>query len=116
MLFGSRSARIAPQRVWPHTTTFCTPSTSTAYSTAAAVPPGSFGVGTTLPMLRTMKRSPGCVSVIRCGTTRETSAGSTEAAVPYESRGVVGFDIAGAEYDHPAKHHLQAFQLVRDNN
>jgi adenosine deaminase len=28
----------------------------------------------------------------------------------------VGFDLAGAEYDHPAKHHRDAFQLVRDNN
>src|SRR5690606_3283057 len=25
-------------------------------------------------------------------------------------------DLAGAEYDHPAKHHRAAFQLVRDNN
>ena len=29
---------------------------------------------------------------------------------------VVGFDLAGAEYDNPAKHHRAAFQLVRDNN
>ena len=34
----------------------------------------------------------------------------------YKGRGVVGFDLAGAEYDHPAKHHKAAFQLVRDNN
>src|SRR6185503_3977934 len=34
----------------------------------------------------------------------------------YKGRGVVGFDLAGAEYDHPAKHHRRAFQLVRDNN
>ena len=39
-----------------------------------------------------------------------------ELAVAYKSRGVVGFDLAGAEYDHPAKHHKAAFQLVRDNN
>jgi adenosine deaminase len=26
-------------------------------------------------------------------------------AVAYKNRGVVGFDLAGAEYDHPAKHH-----------
>ena len=37
-------------------------------------------------------------------------------AVAYKNRGVVAFDLAGAEYDHPAKHHLEAFQLVRDNN
>ena len=28
-----------------------------------------------------------------------------ELAVAYKNRGVVGFDLAGAEYDHPAKHH-----------
>ena len=39
-----------------------------------------------------------------------------ELAVAYKGRGVVGFDLAGAEYDHPAKHHRAAFQLVRDNN
>jgi adenosine deaminase len=39
-----------------------------------------------------------------------------ELAVAYKNRGVVGFDLAGAEYDHPAKHHRAAFQLVRDNN
>ena len=39
-----------------------------------------------------------------------------ELAVAYKNRGVVGFDLAGAEYDHPAKHHKGAFQLVRDNN
>ncbi len=39
-----------------------------------------------------------------------------ELAVAYKGRGVVGFDLAGAEYDHPAKHHKKAFQLVRDNN
>ena len=39
-----------------------------------------------------------------------------ELAVAYKNRGVVGFDLAGAEYDHPAKHHKAAFQLVRDNN
>ena len=38
------------------------------------------------------------------------------ARVAYKNRGVVGFDLAGAEYDHPAKHHNAAFQLVRDNN
>jgi adenosine deaminase len=36
--------------------------------------------------------------------------------VAYKGRGVVAFDLAGAEYDYPPKHHLAAFQLVRDNN
>ena len=39
-----------------------------------------------------------------------------ELAVAYKNRGVVGFDLAGAEADNPAKHHKDAFQLVRDNN
>lgn len=58
-------------------------------------------------------------SVILCGI-RNVSADSSlemaELCVAYKGRGVVGFDLAGAEYDHPAKHHRRAFQLVRDNN
>ncbi|MDB4940572.1 MAG: Adenosine deaminase [Labilithrix sp.] len=58
-------------------------------------------------------------NVILCGI-RNVSASSSlemaELAVAYKNRGVVGFDLAGAEYDHPAKHHRAAFQLVRDNN
>jgi adenosine deaminase len=57
--------------------------------------------------------------VILCGI-RNISPNSSlemaELAVAYKNRGVVGFDLAGAEYDHPAKHHKAAFQLVRDNN
>ena len=37
-------------------------------------------------------------------------------AVAYKNRGVVGFDLAGAEYDHPPKHHREAFELIRQNN
>lgn len=58
-------------------------------------------------------------NVIVCGI-RNISAQSSlemaELAVAYKNRGVVAFDLAGAEYDHPAKHHLDAFKLVRDNN
>lgn len=57
--------------------------------------------------------------VILCGIrniSAESSLEMAELAVAYKGRGVVGFDLAGAEYDHPAKHHKQAFQLVRDNN
>ena len=39
-----------------------------------------------------------------------------ELAVAYKGRGVVGFDLAGAEANFPAADHRQAFQLVRDNN
>jgi adenosine deaminase len=54
-----------------------------------------------------------------CGISNVSPASSlemAELAVAYKGRGVVGFDLAGAEYDHPAKHHRAAFQLVRDNN
>jgi adenosine deaminase len=58
-------------------------------------------------------------NVIVCGIRNispESSLEMAELAVAYKGRGVVGFDLAGAEYDHPAKHHRAAFQLVRDNN
>jgi adenosine deaminase len=58
-------------------------------------------------------------NVILCGIrniSSESSLEMAELAVAYKGRGVVGFDLAGAEYDHPAKHHRQAFQLVRSNN
>ena len=58
-------------------------------------------------------------NIIICGIRNVSAASSlemAELAVAYKNRGVVGFDLAGAEYDHPAKHHRAAFQLVRDNN
>lgn len=58
-------------------------------------------------------------NVIICGIRNispERSLEMAELAVAYKNRGVVGFDLAGAEYDHPAKHHREAFQLIRNNN
>ncbi len=58
-------------------------------------------------------------NVILCGIRNispESSLEMAQLAVAYKNRGVVGFDLAGAEYDHPAKHHLKAFKLVHDNN
>lgn len=58
-------------------------------------------------------------NLILCGIRNispETSLEMAELCVAYKNRGVVAFDLAGAEYDHPAKHHKAAFQLVRDNN
>lgn len=58
-------------------------------------------------------------NVIICGIRNISPASSLEMAqlaVAYKNRGVIAFDLAGAEYDHPAKNHLEAFQLVRDNN
>lgn len=58
-------------------------------------------------------------NVILCGIRNISPESSLEMAqlcVAYKNRGVVAFDLAGAEYDHPAKHHRESFQLVRDNN
>jgi adenosine deaminase len=58
-------------------------------------------------------------NIIVCGIrniSAEHSLEMAELAVAYKGRGVVGYDLAGAEYDNPAKHHKAAFQLVRDNN
>tara|TARA_B100000686_G_scaffold355365_1_gene473579 strand:- start:21116 stop:22159 length:1044 start_codon:yes stop_codon:yes gene_type:complete len=37
-------------------------------------------------------------------------------SVRYKNRGVVGFDLAGAEENFPAKEHREAFYLIRNNN
>lgn len=58
-------------------------------------------------------------NVIICGIRNispESSLEMARLAVAYKNRGVVAFDLAGAEYDHPAKHHRDAFQLIRNNN
>ena len=39
-----------------------------------------------------------------------------ELSVAYKNKGVVAFDLAGAEEDYPAKEHREAFQLVLKNN
>ena len=39
-----------------------------------------------------------------------------ELAVAWRSAGCVGFDLAGEEAGHPAKHHIDAFQLVKRMN
>ena len=57
--------------------------------------------------------------LILCGIRNispERSLEMAELVVAYKGRGVVGFDLAGAEYDHPAKDHYEAFSLVRRNN
>jgi adenosine deaminase len=57
--------------------------------------------------------------VIICGIRNispESSLEMARLAVAYKNRGVVGFDLAGAEYDHPPKHHREAFELIRRNN
>lgn len=46
----------------------------------------------------------------------EISLRMAEVAIAFKNRGVVGFDLAGAEVDNPAKHHREAFYLIRNNN
>ncbi|MBL4687425.1 MAG: adenosine deaminase [Nannocystaceae bacterium] len=57
--------------------------------------------------------------LILCGIRNIAPSSSLEMAelvVAYKNRGVVGFDLAGAEDDHPAKDHQESFALVRKNN
>ncbi len=57
--------------------------------------------------------------VIVCGIRNinpETSLKLAELAVAYKGKGVVGFDLAGAEANFPAKDHREAFYLIRNNN
>lgn len=57
--------------------------------------------------------------VIICGIRSISPTASlemAELAVAYKNLGVVGFDLAGAEYNYPAKAHRDAFQLILNNN
>lgn len=57
--------------------------------------------------------------IIICGIRNqspETSIKLAELAVAFKNRGVIAFDLAGAEIDHPAKRHKDAFQLILNNN
>jgi adenosine deaminase len=57
--------------------------------------------------------------IIICGIRTINPASSLEMAqlvVAYKNLGAVGFDLAGAEYNYPAKAHRDAFQLILKNN
>jgi len=57
--------------------------------------------------------------VIICGIRSinpETSLLLAELAVSYKRKGVVAFDLAGVEYNYPAKDHIKAFYMARNNN
>ncbi|MBU1700134.1 MAG: adenosine deaminase [Candidatus Eisenbacteria bacterium] len=57
--------------------------------------------------------------VILCGIrtiSPEESLRLAGHAVNYKGRGVVAFDLAGAEKDYPAKDHLKAFYTILNNN
>lgn len=70
--------------------------------------------------LRQAKRDYGIrYGLILCGIrsiSAESSVRMAELCVAYKNRGVVGFDLAGAEYNFPAKDHKEAFQLILNNN
>src|SRR5512144_2999015 len=70
--------------------------------------------------LRDAARETGIRSnVIICGIRHmdpQTSVRLAELAVAYKGKGVVGFDLAGAEEGHPAREHREAIQLILDNN
>lgn len=70
--------------------------------------------------LREAERIHGIQSgIILCGIRNMdplTSLRMAELAIAFKHRGVVGFDLAGAEVDHPAKDHVEAFRLILNNN
>ncbi|MGH7465681.1 MAG: adenosine deaminase [Longimicrobiales bacterium] len=58
-------------------------------------------------------------ALIICGLRNlpvQTSIEMAELAVAYRDRGVVAFDMAGAEHGHPPIEHLPAFQIAADAN
>ena len=57
--------------------------------------------------------------IIVCGIrsiSPEISLKLADLAVQYKNKGVVGFDLAGAEENFPAKEHREAFYQIRNNN
>ncbi len=59
------------------------------------------------------------IGIIICGirhTSPEDTMKVAQLAVAYKNHGIVGFDLAGAEKDFPAKDHLEAFYLIINNN
>ena len=55
--------------------------------------------------------------LILCAMRDQTvSLETAELAVAFREKGVVGFDLAGDEYGHPPKKHLDAFEFIRRMN
>jgi len=77
-------------------------------------------IDSVLEGLRQAKRETGIkYGVIVCGIRHinpQTSIRLAELCVAYKNRGVIGFDLAGAEVNFPAKDHKDAFQLILRNN
>lgn len=77
-------------------------------------------IDSVLEGLRAAKKATGIkCGVIVCGIRHinpQTSMRLAELAVAYKNRGVIGFDLAGAEASFPAKDHRDAFLLILKNN
>jgi adenosine deaminase len=57
--------------------------------------------------------------VIICGIRHmspENSIALARLTLDFKNRGVVAFDLAGAEYDNPAKDHKEAFDIILESN
>ncbi|HJM69778.1 MAG TPA: adenosine deaminase, partial [Candidatus Marinimicrobia bacterium] len=57
--------------------------------------------------------------IIVCGIrniSAEVSLKLADLTVRYKNNGVIGFDLAGAEENFPAKEHREAFYLIHNNN
>ncbi len=57
--------------------------------------------------------------IIICGIRHispKVSLELADLAVQFKNKGVVGYDLAGAEENFPAKHHQEAFELILKNN
>jgi len=65
-------------------------------------------------------RADGRTITVRCLVTAMRHAARSleiaELAIRFRDKGVVGFDIAGAEAGHPPTRHLDAFEYMRENN
>ena len=77
-------------------------------------------VESVLEGLRAAQRETGIkAGVLVCGIRNmspDTSLRLAELSVAYKNRGVLGFDLAGAEHGNPARDHQEAFQLILNNN
>ena len=59
------------------------------------------------------------VGLILCGIrsmSPELSMDLAEVAINYKNKGVVAYDLAGPEENHPAKDHKEAFFKIINNN
>ncbi len=78
---------------------------------------GLSGEATVEALLEGLAQSPLATGLIVCGMRHlppEQTQRAARLALRYQGRGVVGFDLAGAEFGHPPAEHAAAITLVRD--